>query len=61
MLNKEKLLLLAAIYSLLPGAAQGAFAESSESEQTKNKRSTSLEKVQPGAAARTKTGSQPAQ
>ena len=52
MVNKEKLLLVATIYALLPGAAPEAIAEAEQRERTKNKRSAPLQKVQPGAAAK---------
>lgn len=45
MVNKEKLLLLAAIYMLLPGAMPDALADATETEKSKTKKTPALHKM----------------
>jgi hypothetical protein len=46
MVNKEKLLLLATIYMLVPGAMPDVLADGSEGETVKTKKSPPIQKVQ---------------
>jgi hypothetical protein len=46
MVNKEKLLLLATIYMLVPGAMPDVMADGVEGNKDKSKKSPSVQKVQ---------------
>ena len=45
MINKDKLLLLATIYMLLPGAMPDAMADNADTQKDKSKRSQTVQKV----------------
>lgn len=49
MVNKEKLLLLAAIYMLLPGAMPDALADASESGKTKTRKPSAVRNIKVGS------------
>ncbi|HEY9790989.1 MAG TPA: hypothetical protein V6D22_11355 [Candidatus Obscuribacterales bacterium] len=51
MINKEKLLLLATIYMLVPGAMPDAMADNVEAQKHKSKKSQTVQKVHQQAAA----------
>jgi hypothetical protein len=51
MVNKEKLLLLAAIYMLLPGAMPDALADAGDSSKAKTKKTNAVRSIKKGAPA----------